>query len=293
MEPLRGALEELEHAFGGVAYTAARAHASTAPRPQVPYDGVKPGAAPPAGPQRSHHRSGSQRPHPAQRPKKRVDTLPRWVDLDDAATPRDPALLAAACAGHKKGPGCNEADDTEGADGAVVLGADAPGGFEALLLQHVHSRPGRERRDSEGAQPASNLTLAGEPIDDATRNVARLVSARLEETMDDARGTIERIIALLGTEKVLELLERAESTDSSGGLLTCDGTKRRRTRGGIFFYLVKQMTNRKEKSYLWPSVSSGETQSAGRGGGHKPHRGGRGAQGRGAGRGGRSSEARY
>ncbi|KAG8462958.1 hypothetical protein KFE25_001731 [Diacronema lutheri] len=272
MEGLSGALQELDHAFGGAAYASRRACTPAVHRSAVPYDGVEP--APELAPPRP-----ARPPYPAKRAagpahadKKRVErVLPRWVDLDDASAILDPATLLAARKKPHNAPAGGGEDGAGGGDGAGdgpaagVDGAHAAAAaaepdphadFERLLQTHVGSRREGDRRSSAPADDADlepNLTPAGEEIDGATRNVARLVAARLDEAMRDAQRTIERILALLGTEKVLELLERAESTDTSGGLITHDGTRRRRTRGGVFFYFVKQMTNRKEKAYLWPA----------------------------------------
>lgn len=297
MQQLSGALEELDHAFGGAAYASRRAHVPALPRPAVPYDGLEPTLHVPvaqpaaARPQFPAKRAPTERKRGAER------ALPRWVDLDDAAAIQDSASLLGARKKPRAGALGPAAEAVLGADGAAgsapgpaAADADEPAAFEQLLQKHVQSQRKRERRASaamDDAEPAPNQTPAGEPIDAATRNIARLVAARLEETMSDARRTIERTLALLGTEKVLELLERAEATDSSGGLLTSDGTKRRRTRGGIFFYFVKQMTNKKEKAYLWPASGGGAAEapvaadSRLRGGGA---RGGAPARGRGRGR---------
>lgn len=254
MESVRGALAELDHAFGGVAYTGRRAQPTAAPRPAVLYDGEP----------RSEPEPAAHVPPTQQREKKRSQrALPRWIDLDGAGALMDVAALSAT---RKKSrgvanPAAGSGDDDEARaelESAAAADSSDAADFEALLRQHTDSRRGHEQRAAGAATatPAPNLTPTGEPIDAATRNVARLISDRLEECTAGARLTVERILALLSTEKAIELLERAETTEAAGGLITSDGTRRRRTRGGIFFYFVKQITNKSEKAYVWQDAAT-------------------------------------
>ena len=49
---------------------------------------------------------------------------------------------------------------------------------------------------------------------------------------------IQRIVARIGPDAALAFLAEALATEAAGGLLTSEGT-RRRTPGGVFFYLVR------------------------------------------------------
>jgi hypothetical protein len=279
MESVLGALSELDHAFGGVAYKSRRALPATASRPAVLYEGEP----------QSKPESVAKAPW-TQREKKRTQrALPRYIDLDSAGTLMDVAALSAvrkkARGTQLPAPGGGDDNETRAELESAAADSSDAADFEALLQQHMDSRGGQEQRvmGTAMASLAPNLTPSGEPIDAATRNVARLISDRLEECVEGARLTVERIIALLGAEKAIELLERAEATETAGGLITMDGTRRRRTRGGIFFYLVKQITNKAEKAYVWQDAAAEvATQRHGAPSGRGRGRGRGGAMGRGA-----------
>lgn len=259
LAPLQSALDEINHVFGGVAYSSQRR--VDEPRESVAYDeevaGSREASAPPE-PSPPAAVPPQQRPA-VQRNRKRVErTQTSWVDLDAAAVADE--LVQPVVRKKARKP--------------VARPVCEPAEYESLLEEHLGSRQSRDRGNGTTAAPP-NLTPSGEPIDAASIKVARLVAERLNEALDDARRTIERTVALLGTEKVIELLERAEETEASGGLLTCDGSQRRRTRGGVFFYLVKQLTNRKEKEYIWGALAhppAGSQPRRGEARGHRPRR---------------------
>ncbi len=72
---------------------------------------------------------------------------------------------------------------------------------------------------------------------DITSTVAQ-IAATLNETTDPARRQIAQVVALCGVEQALAWLTEAQQAEASGGLMTCDGS-RRRTPGGTFFYIVR------------------------------------------------------
>ena len=47
------------------------------------------------------------------------------------------------------------------------------------------------------------------------------------------------------------LLVQTWQVEETGGLLTTDGTNRRRTAGGVFFWLVKQRVNAAQRSKIF------------------------------------------
>jgi phosphorylated adapter RNA export protein len=53
------------------------------------------------------------------------------------------------------------------------------------------------------------------------------------------RHQIKKIVRVLGSERALALLAEAQSIEVSGGMMCLDGS-RRRTPGGVFFFLCKQ-----------------------------------------------------
>ncbi len=82
----------------------------------------------------------------------------------------------------------------------------------------------------------------------APRVVAELtdeIAAHLGETEPGPRKTIKRAVRILGPVQVQALLDRTLEIERTGGLLLPDGS-RRRTPGGVFFYLIRTTVAPKE-----------------------------------------------
>jgi hypothetical protein len=69
--------------------------------------------------------------------------------------------------------------------------------------------------------------------------VATEIAAQLGETEDGPRGTILRIVERLGEATARGILQETLAIEAHEGLWLGDGS-RRRTPGGVFFYLVRQ-----------------------------------------------------
>lgn len=78
------------------------------------------------------------------------------------------------------------------------------------------------------------------------RKTITQISETLNETSEQALGQIERIVEYLGVDQALSYLEAAQRIEADGGMMLSDGS-RRRTPGGIFFYLVKQKLKEEER----------------------------------------------
>jgi hypothetical protein len=77
------------------------------------------------------------------------------------------------------------------------------------------------------------------------KKVSHLVET-LGETKNRPLLQIERIIERIGIDFALEKLAEAEQVEAQGGLLLPDNS-RRRTKGGVFFFLVKQHLKEQEQ----------------------------------------------
>ncbi len=71
------------------------------------------------------------------------------------------------------------------------------------------------------------------------------IAAQLGETEPSPRKALKRAVRILGPAQVQALLDRTLDIERSGGLLLSDGS-RRRTPGGVFFYLVRTTVAPKE-----------------------------------------------
>jgi len=72
------------------------------------------------------------------------------------------------------------------------------------------------------------------------RDVGDEIGECLEEDDPEVLSLLGRCVQLLGEEACRALLVQTWQVEETGGLLTTDGTNRRRTAGGVFFWLVKQ-----------------------------------------------------
>jgi PHAX RNA-binding domain-containing protein len=84
-------------------------------------------------------------------------------------------------------------------------------------------------------------------LDETTATIAQ----QLGETDPIPREQIRRIVERLGTEATLGLLRETLDLEAQGGMLLPDRS-RQRTRGGVFFYLVRSRTSKKDRAFIWP-----------------------------------------
>ncbi|KAJ1531118.1 hypothetical protein ONE63_005940 [Megalurothrips usitatus] len=74
---------------------------------------------------------------------------------------------------------------------------------------------------------------------DSTDEIARDMAKKLLETQEDL---ILRVINTLGKERAIALYQKTQSIEADGGMLIMNGS-RRRSPGGVFFFLVKNGDN--------------------------------------------------
>jgi len=79
--------------------------------------------------------------------------------------------------------------------------------------------------------------------------VAWMIADRLGETEAQARQQLVRTVQTLGRTQALALLEETMQIETSGGMMLPDGS-RRRTIGGVFFWLVRTKGRPKEHPWL-------------------------------------------
>ncbi len=83
---------------------------------------------------------------------------------------------------------------------------------------------GVDRQGKQEQEPTPNM-------------VATMIADRLGETVIGARVQIKRIVQVLGRSQARALLEETLRVEENGGIMLPDGS-RRRTPGGVFFYLA-------------------------------------------------------
>jgi len=95
--------------------------------------------------------------------------------------------------------------------------------------------------------------------------LARAIAAVLDESMPPAIRTITRAVDRLGPARARAVLGQALTVEAQGGLTLPDG--RRRTPGGVFFYLVRtsDAISREDKDYIFPSQGGHPKRAGGSG----------------------------
>ncbi len=95
------------------------------------------------------------------------------------------------------------------------------------------------------------------------------LAAALGETAGQAQAQIRRIVRLLGPERALAFLTRTEEVEAAGGLMLPGGS-RRRTKGGVYFRLVRDALSPEERRKIFPYRRPPKKGATGQPDGSKP-----------------------
>jgi hypothetical protein len=87
-----------------------------------------------------------------------------------------------------------------------------------------------------------------------TRAIAAMIAQELGETQPVPVAQIRRIVQRLGPEAALAFLQETHQIEAQGGLMLPDGS-RRRTPGGVFFFLVRQRVSPEDGAVIFPGWS--------------------------------------
>jgi hypothetical protein len=90
------------------------------------------------------------------------------------------------------------------------------------------------------------------PPDDV-KTIAADIAQQLDETNPIAIEQIERIVEHLGAEAAQAFLREALEVEAQGGMMLPDGS-RRRTPGGVFFYIAKGRISHEVRGLIWPHL---------------------------------------
>jgi phosphorylated adapter RNA export protein len=101
----------------------------------------------------------------------------------------------------------------------------------------VRGKRAQERQEREAAKERAEIQRRQQERA-VTRTIQQLTTS-LEETQPKALRQIERMVRQLGVEEALRYLAETERIEAEGGIMLPDGS-RRRSKGGVFFFLVKQ-----------------------------------------------------
>lgn len=86
----------------------------------------------------------------------------------------------------------------------------------------------------------------------SAKTVAADIARQLNETNPKALAQLERLVERVGEDVARAFLTEALRIEADGGLRTHDG--RRRSLGGVYFYIAKGQTGWRDKGYIWPHL---------------------------------------
>ena len=87
-----------------------------------------------------------------------------------------------------------------------------------------------------------------------TRAIVTTIAQQLGETQPWPINQIRRIVQRLGPEAAFAFLHEAHQIEAQGGLMLPDGS-RRRTLGGVFFFLVRERVSPEDRAAIFPPWS--------------------------------------
>lgn len=142
-------------------------------------------------------------------------------------------------------------------DALDVLGT-APRGakrsFADRLGERACTRPSRSRRPvgrggarSRRNESGSSKSGSSEREEDTAAEMVADMARRLQEPKVEL---LERAVTILGIPQCRKFLGMAEDIEASGGLMTLDKS-RRRTPGGVFFYLLRVHVPRRQMQLIF------------------------------------------
>src|SRR5260370_32613489 len=93
------------------------------------------------------------------------------------------------------------------------------------------------------------------------KEVGHLIAEQQGEAAAAPGQTIHRSVRVGGVEAPLALLQKTHEIEEAGGMLLSDGS-RRRTVGGVYFWLLRQATSTEQRNRIFPPMGSARPKSA-------------------------------
>ena len=151
-------------------------------------------------------------------------------------SPVDPDMGEMDCANNSKTPAPRKKRGHSHSDGGKSLCKDNQDRFPGSNRKRSHRgrNPGQKKSDLVQYTPIKHIEI---DVNQPEEVIVEDVVESLGEPCDQ-KIIIGRLVKLCGTEKVISLLRATEDVEEMGGLAIQDGS-RRRTPGGVFFFLLK------------------------------------------------------
>jgi len=104
--------------------------------------------------------------------------------------------------------------------------------------------------------PRPPLDSHSRPPTNQENITALMIAEQVGEKQWAVRQLISRSVSVLGIQTVLSLLQETHIREADGGMMLPDGS-RRRTPGGVYFFLVKQAADAAQQKQIFGYVSQG------------------------------------
>jgi hypothetical protein len=88
---------------------------------------------------------------------------------------------------------------------------------------------------------------------------AALIKQIADELNEPNLDLIGKVIAVIGSQRAQEFLQKTLAIEESGGMTVSDKS-RRRSPGGVFFYTVRHTIPKAEAKQIWPPAPKGQAQ---------------------------------
>lgn len=145
-----------------------------------------------------------------------------------------------------------------------VMGPGPRGAKRSLadrLGERACTRPSRSRRPKGRGGPRSRRNKSGSSKSGSSKSgsgslereedrVAKVVAELARRLQEPKVELLERCVTVLGIPQCLKLLGMVEDIEANGGLMTLDKS-RRRTPGGVFFYILRAQAPRRQAHLIF------------------------------------------
>lgn len=90
----------------------------------------------------------------------------------------------------------------------------------------------------------------------------KLIKNVADTLKEDNHTLIKKVVYIIGSERTQGFLQKTLEIEASGGMMTADGA-RRRSPGGVFFYIVRTGLPAEERKQIWSNTRKKKQAEAG------------------------------
>lgn len=110
--------------------------------------------------------------------------------------------------------------------------------------------------DSPFAAQIAEILQLRDTLDEDPAQTKAYIARALNETDEKPLAQLDQIIEAVGTKKALKMLVKAFRVEANGGMMIYNNT-RRRTIGGVYFFLAQRWIKPQLRPIIWPELFPG------------------------------------